>query len=135
MLVAEDNAIVRGALVELLRRSGYVVLEAADGEDAIARADAHAGVGAADARGDVRAVEPRHHDVAHQRVERPHVRLRAGDRVLAVRGLEDHVAAASQELAAGAQPPVEGAAFVAKPFRVDELLGRLRDLLAARPTP
>ncbi len=122
VLVAEDNAIVRGALVELLRRSGYVVLEAADGEDAIARADAHAGPLHA-LVSDV--VMPGLHgpDVA-ARIRRTH----PGVRVL-------FLSAYAEELAAGAQPPVEGAAFVAKPFRVDELLGRLRDLLAARAAP
>jgi two-component system cell cycle sensor histidine kinase/response regulator CckA len=120
VLVAEDNAIVRGALLELLRRSGYGVLEAADGEEAIARAAGHVG--------------PLHalvSDVVMPGLHGPDVAARIRRTRPDIRVL--FLSAYAEELASGGQPPVPGAAFVAKPFRADELLRRLRELLRPQP--
>ncbi len=44
ILVVENGDILRPLLVEILRREGYTVLEAKDGEEALALWDQHAGM-------------------------------------------------------------------------------------------
>src|SRR5215217_2449082 len=43
IVVAEDNAILRYAVTQVLSRSGYTVLSAACGDDAMAKAAVHRG--------------------------------------------------------------------------------------------
>ena len=121
ILVVEDNAMIRGVVVDLLRGRGFRVLEAGDGPTALAKAGEHTG-----------RIDALVSDVVMPYMRGPEL----ADRLRETRpGLKVMLLSAySKELAAGGDVERLGAVFVSKPFRLDEFLTKLRDLLGARAT-
>lgn len=117
ILVVEDEAGIRALVRKILRRQGYEVLEAANGEDALALCKEHAGA----------------IDLLITDVLMPHMggrelvdRLRGQGRemkVLYVSGYTEDATIYSGELAAGT-------AFLQKPFTLGSLLDKVKEVLA-----
>ena len=117
ILVVEDEAGIRALVRKILRRQGYDVLEAANGEDALALCKQHAGG----------------IDLLITDVLMPHMggrelveRLRAQGRdmkVLYVSGYTEDATIYSGELATGT-------AFLQKPFTLGSLLDKVKEVLA-----
>jgi len=118
VLVAEDEDLVRDLVCEILRRSGYAVLEARDGHEALAVAERH--------RGPIHllltdVVMPRMSgsDLARRLASR-----RPEMRVLYMSGYTDDETLRRGVLAGGK-------AFLQKPFRAAVLAARVREVLDA----
>jgi len=117
ILVVEDEAGIRALVRKILRRQGYEVLEAANGQDALALCKDHSGP----------------IDLLITDVLMPHMggrelveRLRAQGRemkVLYVSGYTEDATIYSAELAAGT-------AFLQKPFTLGSLLDKVKEVLA-----
>jgi DNA-binding response OmpR family regulator len=119
ILLVEDEAAVRNLAARVLRRTGYLVLEATDGDDALRVAAAHAGV-----------IDLLISDLIMPGVDGPTLaatlgRDRPAMRVLLMSGY-------MQEDLAGRGVGAD-AAFLGKPFLPDDLMARVRALLA-RPS-
>ena len=118
VLLVEDEESVRGLARRILARQGYIVLEAIDGRDAIAVA------GRYDGRIDIvvtDAVMPGIGGIDLINTMRP---LRPDMRVLLMSGYTD-----DEMVRRGILTPE--VTFLAKPFNVEELLRRVRDVLDA----
>jgi CheY-like chemotaxis protein len=123
ILVAEDQDAVRRLVCNVLRRAGYCVLAAADGEAALARA----------AEPDT----PIHlllTDVVMPRLGGGELARRLLDqrpelRVLFTSGHPEPIGAAP------AHAPEPASLFLAKPFSEAELLAKVREVLDAPPAP
>jgi signal transduction histidine kinase/ActR/RegA family two-component response regulator len=117
ILVVEDDEAVRALAVETLRRRGFHVIEAGDADVARRAAREHQGridlllcdVVLPTTRGPALAAEI--------------LRNRSGIRVLFMSGYAEGIVSPSI---------VEGAGFLAKPFRPDELVQRVREVLDRR---
>lgn len=120
ILLVEDEAAVRNLAVRVLRRTGYLVLEAGDGDEALRVAAAHAG-----------AIDLLISDLIMPGVDGPTLaatlgRDRPDMRVLLMSGYME------EDLAGRGVGP--DAAFLGKPFLPDDLMARVRALLV-RPNP
>jgi PAS domain S-box-containing protein len=116
VLLAEDDDHVRGLVAAMLRQQGYTVLDARDGEDALAIARNHAGP-----------IELLLTDVVMPnmggRALAEQLRtVRPSTRVLFMSGYSDDAI-----LRAGIQ--AGGAIFIQKPFSRDTLASRIRDVI------
>ncbi len=116
ILVVEDERILRRVVSEGLRARGYEVVAAAHGEEALAAMD-----------GGRHPIALLITDVAMPGIRGDELarRMRASDpelRVIFVSGYAPAGLVAADELG-------HGVAFVAKPFTIDDLAGRVRDLL------
>jgi len=118
ILLTEDNVAVRQAAVRILGESGYVVLEAASGPEAIASAQNHSGkIDLLLADVDMPGMSG--HETAIQLCsERPQLK------VLYMSGYERH-----------AQKAGEDTVFFKKPFTSSELLEKLREIFNLSSTP
>jgi two-component system cell cycle sensor histidine kinase/response regulator CckA len=120
VLVAEDEPTVRSPVRRILAAHGYRVLEAGDGPTALTIAEGHAGtihllltdVVMPGMNGGELARRMRH--------------VRRGIRVVFMSGFSTEAVATHGVLA-------PGAAFLQKPFTIQELTGRLRDVLDREP--
>lgn len=115
ILLVEDEAAVRNLAVRVLRRTGYLVLEAGDGDEALRVVAAHAGV-----------IDLLISDLIMPGVDGPTLaatlgRDRPDMRVLLMSGYME------EDLASRGVGP--DAAFLGKPFLPDDLLARVRALL------
>jgi CheY-like chemotaxis protein len=116
VLLAEDEAMVRGLIREALRRKGYTVLEAANGADALQMCEQQAG--------------PIHllltdvvmPGMGGRALAERAARLRPGLKLLYMSGYTDDAVVRHGVLQAEA-------AFVQKPFRLDDLLRKVREVL------
>ena len=120
ILVVEDEGSVRSLASEVLRRSGYRVLVAADGAEAVAVADAHDGVVDLLVT-DVVLPGIRGVAVAEQLLAR-----RPNLRVLYISGYTESAIVKGGEL-------TEDIEFLAKPFQTGELARRVRKVLDDAP--
>jgi CheY-like chemotaxis protein len=116
ILVLEDNVAIRKAVHKILSESGYVVLEAGSGPEALAAARCHGGeIDLLLADVDMPGMSG--HETARQLVlERPHLK------VLYMSGYEPHAQAAGGE----------DTVFFKKPFTSSALLEKLREILESR---
>ena len=119
ILVVEDEAGIRDLVRKILRRQGYTVLEAANGDEALAVYAAHAGI--IDLLiTDMMMPEMGGRELADRlRAQLPDVR------VLYVSGYTDDAA-----IYAGNFPP--GTAFLEKPFTLGSLLHKVKEVLSAK---
>jgi DNA-binding NtrC family response regulator len=117
VLLVDDDDLVRAAVHRALRREGYVVLEAASAEMAMALAAGHAGVI------DLLIADRRLPLDSGARLAERLRQVRPGVRVLII-GSEDAVL---QEGAQRAHP----LPFLQKPFTLEALLGAVRQALSA----
>jgi DNA-binding NtrC family response regulator len=114
----EDEAGIRALVRKILRRQGYEVLEASNGEEALAICRDHAG-----------AIDLLITDVimpelgGRELVDRFHA-LRSGAKVLYVSGYTDDATIYS-----GKFPP--GTAFLQKPFTLGALLDKVKEVLGS----
>jgi signal transduction histidine kinase/ActR/RegA family two-component response regulator len=120
VLLVEDELLVRQLTHEILRRSGYQVLEASDGAEALRLLGDHPG------RIDLLltdVVMPGMNggELAHRMRS-----VRTGIRVI-------FMSAYSSEAVANHGVLSPGAAFLQKPFTIEELVARLRDALEREP--
>jgi len=113
ILVAEDAAPVRALTRHVLGRSGYTILEAADGPSALRVADAHPG------RIHLLVTDLLMPGMTGRQLARRLAAGRPGLKVLYLSGLGADVAAASDP----------GAAFLSKPFRTADLARTVAALL------
>jgi len=116
VLVVEDQADVRELTARVLRRRGYVVIEAASGEQAIAIAAAHA------APIDLLLTDVVMPGLSGRQVAEQLTASRPGLRVLFMSGYTDDVIAQRGVLE-------EGTAFLSKPFTPDALGAKVREVL------
>jgi two-component system, cell cycle sensor histidine kinase and response regulator CckA len=119
ILVVDDEAGIRELVHKILRRYGYQVLEAGDGEEALALCREHSGT-----------IDLLITDVMMPRMGGPELvdRLRKqglNPKVLYVSGYTE-----DPNIYAGNFPP--GTAFLEKPFTLGSLLDRVREVLNAR---
>jgi CheY-like chemotaxis protein len=121
-LLVDDEAPLRGFIRIVLRGQGYVVLEAADGAEALRLGEQHPGPI------DLLLTDVEMPGLGGRQVAEHLAPLRPGLRVLYLSG---HARADAVE--AGKVP--EGAALLEKPFRPDGLLDAVRRLLAAGSPP
>jgi CheY-like chemotaxis protein len=113
ILVLEDNVAIRGAVHKILSESGYVVLEAGSGPEALAVAQGH--VGEIDLLlADIDMPGMSGHETARQLVLE-----RSNLRVLYMSGYEPHGKS-------------EATVFFKKPFTSSALLEKLREILESR---
>ncbi|HEX4595139.1 MAG TPA: response regulator [Bryobacteraceae bacterium] len=118
VLVVEDEAGIRALVRKILRRQGYEVLEASNGEEALAICRDHAGE-----------IDLLITDVimpelgGRELVDRFHA-LRSGAKVLYVSGYTDDATIYS-----GKFPP--GTAFLQKPFTLGALLDKVKEVLGS----
>jgi signal transduction histidine kinase len=120
LLLVEDEAGVREVIVEWLSGHGYRVLTAANGVDALSVAATHTGP-----------IDLMIADVVMPHMGGPELAshllpLRPEMKVIYVSGYADEAIGDPGKLAAGA-------AFLQKPFSLDALLGRVRDILGPAP--
>ncbi len=118
VLLVEDQVDVRALAARILRRDGYVVIDAASGAEAIARAAAHHGPI------DVLLTDVVMPGVSGREVAERLAAARPGLRVLFMSGYTDNVIAQR-----GVLDP--GTAFLAKPFTADQLATKVREVLEA----
>jgi len=118
VLIAEDDAEVRHLTRTILERSGYSVIEAVDGEDAIARFREHRDRIALII---VDAVMPRR---SGREVCEEIGRMKAGVQFLFISGC-------TAEIARKEELPGEDVHFLPKPSTAERLLGTVRSLLEA----
>ncbi len=122
VLVVEDDPTVRGVIREFLHASGYHVLEAADGWEAVRQAGLYVGP--------IHALVT---DVVMPGMHGPEVaetirKSRPDTRVM-------FMSAYANELAQGERFSRLDAAFLSKPFRIQEFLGKLKGILRAYEGP
>jgi len=120
ILIVDDEAGIRELLEKILRRHGYEVLEAGDGEEALAVFREHPG-----------AIDLLITDVMMPRVGGPELveRLRKqgiSPKVIYVSGYTD-----DPNIYAGKFPA--GTAFLEKPFTLPSLLAKVREVLKSAP--
>ena len=116
VLVAEDEDGVRAPVRRILAAHGYRVLEAEDGPSALRVARDHAG------KIDLLLTDVVMPGMNGGELARRLRRLRRGIRVVFMSGYSTEAVATHGILA-------PGASFLQKPFSVEELVGRLRDVL------
>jgi CheY-like chemotaxis protein len=122
ILVVEDDESVRRLACAILKRSGYQVLEAENGGEALLACEAHRGV-----------IDLLLTDVVMPRLDGPRVasrlqQLRPDMRVLFMSGYPDGSFGATRALPAGT-------AILQKPLRPDTLLAKVREVLSADAPP
>jgi two-component system cell cycle sensor histidine kinase/response regulator CckA len=121
ILLVEDEEMVRTLTREILRAAGYTVLEASGAGEALLRCDTHEG------RIDLMIT-----DVVMPQISGPELAARVAERrpearVLYMSGYTENAIVHQGALAAGT-------AFLQKPFRPEDLLGRARQVLDAAPS-
>jgi len=120
ILIAEDEQLVRDVLVRAFERSGYRVIAAANGSEAIELCREHA------ATIDLALLDIVMPDLSGPEVYERLQRLRPGIPMLFVSGYSDTSRLAHRI--------PETATVFAKPFKFDELLAKVRELLDRKPT-
>jgi two-component system cell cycle sensor histidine kinase/response regulator CckA len=118
VLLAEDEAMVRGLVLRVLRRYGYTVLEARDGQEAVDLAEQHEGH-----------IDLLLTDVVMPRLSGPELArrvlpLRPGLKVLYMSGYVDRALGNRGRL----DPD---SAFLQKPFTPDQLAAKVREVLGS----
>jgi PAS domain S-box-containing protein len=122
VLVMEDERPVRDVTAKLLRRLGYEVLTAEDGESGVALAEAHHGAIAIIVSDIV--MPGIHGDVACARIRE----RRPGVPVLFISGFSQEALRWQHGL-----PP--GSRLLAKPFTLDDLASSIREMIDRAPAP
>ncbi len=116
ILVVEDEAGIRALVRKILRRQGYVVLEASNGDDALKICAAHKG------KIDLLVTDVMMPRMSGRELADRLTQLRPELRVLYVSGYTDDAM-----LSSGSFPT--GTAFLQKPFTLGSLLGKVREVL------
>jgi DNA-binding response OmpR family regulator len=118
VLVAEDEAGVRGPVRRMLLAHGFSVIEAADGEQALAAAASHQGPI------DLLLTDVVMPGMGGAELARRLRQERPGLRILFMTGYSTEAVATHGVIA-------PGTTLLQKPFTVDELVGRVREALAS----
>jgi two-component system cell cycle sensor histidine kinase/response regulator CckA len=118
VLVAEDEAGVRGPVRRMLLAHGFSVIEAADGEQALAAAASHQGPI------DLLLTDVVMPGMGGAELARRLRQARPGLRILFMTGYSTEAVATHGVIA-------PGTTLLQKPFTVDELVGRVREALAS----
>ena len=116
ILVVEDEAGIRALVRKILRRQGYVVLEASNGDDALKICSGHKG------KIDLLVTDVMMPRMSGRELADRLTALRPDLRVLYVSGYTDDAM-----LSSGSFP--SGTAFLQKPFTLGSLLGKVREVL------
>ncbi len=116
ILVVEDEAGIRALVRKILRRQGYVVLEASNGDDALKICAGHKG------KIDLLVTDVMMPRMSGRELADRLTALRPDLRVLYVSGYTDDAM-----LGSGSFP--SGTAFLQKPFTLGSLLGKVREVL------
>lgn len=116
ILVVEDEAGIRALVRKILRRQGYVVLEASNGDDALKICAGHKG------KIDLLVTDVMMPRMSGRELADRLTALRPDLRVLYVSGYTDDAM-----LSSGSFP--SGTAFLQKPFTLGSLLGKVREVL------
>ena len=116
ILVVEDEAGIRALVRKILRRQGYVVLEASNGDDALKICAGHKG------KIDLLVTDVMMPRMSGRELADRLTALRPELRVLYVSGYTDDAM-----LSSGSFP--SGTAFLQKPFTLGSLLGKVREVL------
>jgi PAS domain S-box-containing protein len=119
ILVVEDEAGIRALVRKILRRQGYQILEASQGEEALAVCAQHKG------RIDLLVTDVMMPQMSGRELATKLIALRPDIKVLYVSGYTD-----DSMLQSGSFPP--GTAFLQKPFTLGSLLGKVREVLDTR---
>jgi two-component system cell cycle sensor histidine kinase/response regulator CckA len=121
ILLAEDDAQVRGVVRRALERAGYLVLAANDAEAAVAAADRHPGH-----------IHLLITDVVLPRMSGRELAARLAIHRPAIRVL--YVSGTSEGAIARHRMLEPGTEFLEKPFSLDRLLRKVRQVLGAKPS-
>jgi len=116
ILVVEDEAGIRALVRKILRRQGYVVLEASNGDDALKICAGHKG------KIDLLVTDVMMPRMSGRELADRLTALRPDLRILYVSGYTDDAM-----LSSGSFP--SGTAFLQKPFTLGSLLGKVREVL------
>lgn len=116
ILVVEDEAGIRALVRKILRRQGYVVLEASNGDDALKICAGHKG------KIDLLVTDVMMPRMSGRELADRLIALRPELRILYVSGYTDDAM-----LSSGSFP--SGTAFLQKPFTLGSLLGKVREVL------
>ena len=118
VLLVEDEAVVRNLIREILEDTGYSVLEAVDGVDALERADAYAGAI------DLLLTDVVMPNMSGRELAERFRGLRPDTKILYTSGYTDGAIADKGVL-------VPGTEFIQKPFSFAELTTKVRSVLDA----
>ena len=120
ILVADDDAALRDVMPRILKPLGYDLLLAASGAEAIALAE----------RPGRKPIQLLVTDMVMEGMSGPELASRLGKTVPGLRVL--FISGYSEEMTRGAGFLAQGIGFLAKPFSIDELAAKVREMLDAR---
>lgn len=120
ILIAEDDAGIRGLVKNILRRQNYAVLDAASADEAVKTTREHTG------KVDLLIADVTASDFDGIRLAEKIISANPGIKVLYLSGYTDDPSAQPADLP-------EGAAFLQKPFTLGSLLKKVKEVLEADP--